>query len=631
MQSLSNLNGSQATILLLLSPPCLWLIYRYGIKPNTARNGRLNSSKTVESLDPVISDPSLLKKHSTNITVEVEKTGYHYPGIRIFYKAHPHQAKLPQLPLLVFVHGLGGSVAQFNLLLTSLSNFAPCLAVDFPGCGRSSFAPRYWDAYSTNSLVRLLAQVVNRYRESDQEVVFICHSMGCSIGALLTSTSSPFYSELGQFVRGFVAICPVNKEPTPDQLKSFRWLLSIPDPIFNAWRAWDARGGTESTSVARFTGPNAELALRKLQIRFNFQSRTPVFRRIAFGSLPRVRSSDGYLRGAFVGKPIWSGVQVPVLLIAGDSDPVTLASEAEEIARYLGHGGERDSHHLELTSSLHSPHPHPQDLKQGKGQHPTVKLIVFPAPSSHALIYTPRMARPVSNLITHFLSTCVSPELSPGWQLQHMATEGKWDVKNLAKWSAVAPVSPPIAGVFRAAKTLREVDTEENGEEGHTPHIFVTAWGTGNGKDGKGRVKAVVDISHDLPVYDPRGLEAGGMTYRKVPSVSKLPPTLDEVHAFMDVVDTLRQEIVSVDMEGNAPEEGEIPLIAVHCHYGFNRTGFFVVSYMVERMGWPLKDAIDEFGKQRPPGIRHQHFVDELWGRYWDWDDDRARLGNLAV
>jgi len=61
----------------------------------------------------------------------------------------------------------------------------------------------------------------------------------------------------------------------------------------------------------------------------------------------------------------------------------------------------------------------------------------------------------------------------------------------------------------------------------------------------------------------------------------------------------------------------------VHCHYGFNRTGFFVVAYLVERMGWPLKAAIDEFERARPPGIRHGHFIDELWGRYWDWDDER--------
>jgi hypothetical protein len=33
------------------------------------------------------------------------------------------------------VHGLGGSLAQFHHLLTSLSNVASCFGIDLPGCG----------------------------------------------------------------------------------------------------------------------------------------------------------------------------------------------------------------------------------------------------------------------------------------------------------------------------------------------------------------------------------------------------------------------------------------------------------------------------------------------------------------
>jgi protein-tyrosine phosphatase len=64
------------------------------------------------------------------------------------------------------------------------------------------------------------------------------------------------------------------------------------------------------------------------------------------------------------------------------------------------------------------------------------------------------------------------------------------------------------------------------------------------------------------------------------------------------------------------PEEPEGAVIAVHCHYGFNRTGFFLVSYMVEKLGWRLQDALEEFTEKRAPGIRHEHFVNELFVRY---------------
>lgn len=49
---------------------------------------------------------------------------------------------------------------------------------------------------------------------------------------------------------------------------------------------------------------------------------------------------------------------------------------------------------------------------------------------------------------------------------------------------------------------------------------------------------------------------------------------------------------------------------------GFNRTGFFIVCYLVERLGYDVQDAIDEFAKQRPQGIKHAHFIDGLFVRY---------------
>ena len=142
--------------------------------------------------------------------------------------------------------------------------------------------------------------------------------------------------------------------------------------------------------------------------------------------------------------------------------------------------------------------------------------------------------------------------------------------------------------------------------------------GKREGKDGLGSIVAVVDITHESPVYDYRGLEGGGIAYRKFPTVSKFPPTEEEVKIFIEVVDALRSEL----LPELTAKDGEVHcLIAVHCHYGFNRTGFFIIAYMVERLGWHLKEAIKEFAEKRPPGVRHAHFVDELYARYWTTDD----------
>lgn len=243
---------------------------------------------------------------------------------------------------------------------------------------------------------------------------------------------------------------------------------------------------------------------------------------------------------------------------------------------------------------------------------PGFEAIIIPSPASHALLYAEGTARSLSAHIQHFLAENVDHRLNLGWQLHYLTREGKWDVKNLQKWQSVEPVSRPIANFFRALKTLREVD------ESHTPKVFANEWSpkTGDGKDGLGSIVAVIDITHETPVYDYRGLEAGGISYRKFPTVSKFPPTEEEVKLFIEVVNSVRSELLSDSRIG---KEGVHRLIAVHCHYGFNRTGFFIIAYMVEKLGWGLKAAIDEFGKKRPPGVRHAHFVDELYARYPDY------------
>ena len=185
----------------------------------------------------------------------------------------------------------------------------------------------------------------------------------------------------------------------------------------------------------------------------------------------------------------------------------------------------------------------------------------------------------------------VDQRLSLGWQLQRLKESNKWDVKNLAKWQAVTPVSEPIADTFYALKTLREVD------DIHAPQFFVERW--------KEKIKVVIDISHESPVYSPKGLDDGGIEYHKFPTVSKIPPTVDEVLDFVTLVDRLRS---------NGSEGGR--LIGIHCHYGFNRTGFFVCCYLIERIGFSVQGALDEFAKQRPPGIRHEHFIATLFVRY---------------
>ncbi|KAL6702799.1 hypothetical protein ACN47E_000935 [Coniothyrium glycines] len=615
--------------------------------------------------DANTTDPGLLRKYSTLRSYHVAATNTTYPGIRTFHRPHPQERKLPRkpcpLPLFVFIHGLGGSIAQYNAILTSLSNLASCLAIDLPGCGLSSFEPKSWGAYTTDALVQLLAVVIEAHRAADegQTVILIGHSMGCSLAALLASPSSPQAHLLSAHVSGFIAICPQADPPSTHQVKALHSITAVPSVAFDLFRRWDRRGGLNSQSVLRMAGADADEETKRLQLRFNKQSRTAVWQRMARGMCPDY--STGRPVGGLPGRDVWAGLQIPVFVIAGEDDKVTPASNVKRILEFLRRDVsalqppsekaslpiaaapidpavivplepirkhqdsgidandlphlEDDSTTLESTillsnnssgetiecvltdgSATLGDGPLVGDLPESTSNHPSphprrlvVKASVLPRPAAHALLFAPSTSRIIAGLIGNFIADHIDPRLSLAWQLQYLSTEGKWDVKNLEKWKAVRPVSEPIAGVFRAMKTLREVD------EQHTPKVLATQWA--------GKLCAVIDISHDNPVYDPKGLEDGGIPYYKFPTVSKQPPQADEVKMFIDLVDKIRAE----NRDG---------IIGVHCHYGFNRTGFFLVSYMIERLGYRVEDAVDAFQQARPPGIRHSHFIDTLHVRY---------------
>ncbi|TVY78575.1 mRNA-capping enzyme, partial [Lachnellula suecica] len=624
---------------------CLWLFARRRRGSESALLGSTDESSdrvakgqseekdadtNSKSMCAEASDSGLLKKYSVNSSYTTSR--FIYPSLRIFFREHPQIEKLPTtpapLPLLVFIHGLGGSVAQFNPLLTSLVNLSSCLSIDLPGCGKSKFAPKIWEAYTTENLAELVGVIIEQNRKDGQGVVLIGHSMGCSIAAMIATKTPSFPNNVSEHIVGLVAICPRADPPTEEEVSTFKKLLWIPTPIFNLWRSYDRRGGKNSASVARFVGADADDETKALQYRFNEQSKTPVWRRMAYGALPTY--DNGIARGGLPGKEVWAGLEVPVFLVAGEADHITKPGEITKIATFLGKShpvqievdedskpivdaaapvdtsigtskqeptktlksikkedfsGSKPDTEEDLLEDPSTPNDEfsiipPQPSKPKK----VLKTSILPSPASHALLYQPAPVRILAGLISDFLSTQVSPRLSLGWQLQYLSDAGKWDVKNLAKWQAVKPVSEPIDGVFRAMKTLREVDPS------HSPEVFVKEWGS--------QITDIVDISHDSPVYDPMGLEKGGIRYHKFPTVSKIPPTKDEVASFITLIDRIR---------GEQKKPG---LIGVHCHYGFNRTGFFVVCYLKERCGYSLPAAIAEFAEKRPRGIRHAHFLD---------------------
>lgn len=415
------------------------------------------------SVDPVQTDPPLLSDHSEIKTYTTSK--FTYPNLRIFYRRHPKADELPKvpspLPLLVFIHGLGGSVAQFHPLLTSLLPIASCLAIDLPGCGRSEFSEKAWAAYTTEALTELLEIIIESYRDkkAGQQVVLIGHSMGSALCAHLSSKELPHATNLVNNIVGLVGICPVSGPPPEDKVKTFRMLLWIPGWIFNLWRMWDRRGDVNSASVTRFVGENADAESRRLQHIFNCQSRTPVWRRMAYGSLPVYK--DGVPVGGLPTSEIWKGLEVPIFLVAGKADKITPPTEATKLASLFEAGPtikaqlgsledssasaaassttvedtqapeDNDADDLKVPrvsadSDIDSPDSEPttprtpnprnhtdEDIPE-QPLHPrgVMKTLIMPSPANHALLYMPLTVRILAGNVSDFLSTYVTGRLA---------------------------------------------------------------------------------------------------------------------------------------------------------------------------------------------------------------------------
>jgi mRNA-capping enzyme len=111
-----------------------------------------------------------------------------------------------------------------------------------------------------------------------------------------------------------------------------------------------------------------------------------------------------------------------------------------------------------------------------------------------------------------------------------------------------------------------------------------------------------VDICRQLPR---RFLQYFGCSFLKS---SHHPPSVYKTQRFIDVCHKYSIE---------NPKS----IIGVHCTHGFNRTGFLICAYLINKFNYSAKDALEYFSEIRPPGIYRQALVDALYERYGNRND----------
>ncbi|GMM34872.1 triacylglycerol lipase [Saccharomycopsis crataegensis] len=511
---------------------------------------------------------------------------------------------LSKLPVIVLIHGLGGQTSQFEELLMLLSQSCDCFAVDLPGFGHSRFTDEVgnsmikhskedaknlkqsmskmtWEDFQTDRIVEILENVVmNDKKLQNRKLVLIGHSMGTHIVLKLSRSLNSLTTE--KKVESIVLLSPPDISNTlgiPKSLFStsnflIRIFIYFPF-ILNLLRVYDRLGGLYSGSVLRMVGSQASIYTKVKQIRWNLDSDSKAWLRYVEGFQRVGKSQFIASMSSFKNDDDKS----KVLILCGEEDQATPINKGLR-------------HMKEIADNIKVP----------------VETVAIHNCGHSIVLEKPEF---VSGMILKFLMNNIDAKLDPSFvlTLKAIINGDKWGLKNLDKWKSIQNVSDIIINAntnnispLLAMKTLR------NNDPAHSPEIL---------ENTRPDIIGIIDISATgtSNSYDPKAFKR--IKYHKLATISKIPPDTRLIRSFNDLVTSILKEYYHGN-SGNNVISKDGPFIAVHCHYGFNRTGYLLCSYLIEHLEWTVKDALEAFTTARPPGIRHPHFIDSLYLTYED-------------
>lgn len=594
-------------------PLKLWQFLKIAIfkQPNEfeqyVRETEPNDCTFVEKFLSVVT-VDLSRSHNLSVD-EITLHGLHakHPLVN-FAKEEPLAPEIlkevEESPALVFIHGLGGQMSQFEPVMSLLAQCLEIYALDLPGFGDSrlnfdgarplfpkedqdkisaSLRKMSWDDYKTDNIVTILIEYIHQSIPKNKKVILFGHSMGTHLLIKVAKRLEKLK------VEGLVLLSPpsLHNDLTGEDkqrkgqsaLTMLKFFTYFPF-LMNLFRVWDRLEGLKSKSVLRQLPKDTSIYMKLRQFRWNMDIDTTVLLRYISGFSKATYSDIVAAIENYNNVPSDTRTYEKTILLGGIEDHVTPVKIISDIHQFLLEYFQRKvSQATEVKNAGHS-----------------------------LLLVKPEF---ISGIILNHLELKF-PErlhLSPAWVLKLKAdiSGDKWGLKNELKWLQTQGISynitrrngtdiAPLLGM----KTLREGDAE------HLPkrieEIFYGPKSSGEVKPA-GLLVAIVDISADIPPYSPKALTH--IQYYKCATVSKVVPDHTAIRRFIQLVDDILGESTAAK-----------PVVAVHCHYGFNRTGFLICCYLVERLGWSVKEAVEGFKEAKPPGIKHRHFIDALYVRY---------------
>uniref|UniRef100_A0A182FKL1 Uncharacterized protein n=2 Tax=Anopheles albimanus TaxID=7167 RepID=A0A182FKL1_ANOAL len=120
----------------------------------------------------------------------------------------------------------------------------------------------------------------------------------------------------------------------------------------------------------------------------------------------------------------------------------------------------------------------------------------------------------------------------------------------------------------------------------------------------------VVDLTNTTRYYDPKEFLDGGVQYAKLQVVGKMVPKDGIVRRFMQIVDDFYR-----------CRENQGKYVGVHCTHGLNRTGYLVCAYLIQKLRYRARDAIELFNARRGHEMERPQYLEklsEMEGTSWE-------------
>nr|XP_021521229.1 mRNA-capping enzyme isoform X3 [Aotus nancymaae] len=174
------------------------------------------------------------------------------------------------------------------------------------------------------------------------------------------------------------------------------------------------------------------------------------------------------------------------------------------------------------------------------------------------------------------------------------------------RWLNCPRRGQPVAGRFLPLKTMLgpRYDSQVAEENRFHPSMLFKL-----PKELRVKMGLLVDLTNTSRFYDRNDIEKEGIKYIKLQCKGHGEcPTTENTETFIRLCERFN--------ERNPPE-----LIGVHCTHGFNRTGFLICAFLVEKMDWSIEAAVATFAQARPPGIYKGDYLKELFRRYGDIEE----------